>query len=66
MLKERERSEVEDDAVNGSYGGEVQRNEVEENRSAFLLRFNDEMRISCSWRLWTSFPTLSSSHFNMF
>lgn len=42
MLKER--SEVEGDAVNGSYGGEVQRNEVEENRSAFLLRFNDEMR----------------------
>lgn len=27
MLKER--SEVEGDAVNGSYGGEVQRNEVE-------------------------------------
>jgi len=55
MLKER--SEVEGDAVNGSYSGEVQRNEVEfftkkkiEARFCFVSMMM-KSEISCSWRL---------------
>jgi len=61
MLKER--SEVEGDAVNGSYSGEVQRNEVEfftkKNESVSMKEWNGVVIVKIIDLQFTMSPTRS-------